>query len=138
MTEPPHKRDVAGVMAKLLHHTDEKRGMTMTPFASRCVRAGELHELVTSDHDGFAPGSQVDRVGFLGFVEIRSGGVIDVGDLLTIAGRPVGKVIGFDDCHFPNHYNVLVGVPELRTADLLSLAVEDEVVFRSTAESVRT
>lgn len=137
MTEPPQKRDVTGVMAKLLHHTDEKRGMVMMPAASRCVRAGELHELVTSDHGGFAPGAHIDRVGFLGFVEIRSGGVIDVGDLLTIADRPVGTVIGFDDCHFPNHYNVLVGVSRLQTARLLSLAVEDEVAFRWTPESVR-
>jgi hypothetical protein len=137
LTERLQKRDVTGTMAKLLDHTNEERGMVVMPVLSRCVQAGEVHELVTTDHYGLVDRSRVDRVGFLGFVEVSRSGVIDVGDLVTIADRPVGSVVGFDDCHFPNHYNVLIEVRELQTAETLGLAVEDEVIFCWTRESVR-
>ena len=74
-SEPyPAKRAVRGRFVKLLGHRNDARGMTLMPERSRCVRHGELHEIVTTDTD---PGAahRVDRVGFLGFVEIVKAGV---------------------------------------------------------------
>jgi hypothetical protein len=124
------KRVVRATLVKvLLHHRDD-RGMAMEPHASRCVRAGEVHELVTTDHRETAPGARVDRVGFLGFAEIGCGGVIDRGDELHVGGRLVGTVLGFDACHFPNHYNILISVSRPVSGADLALIPELPVEFR--------
>jgi uncharacterized protein DUF6917 len=125
-TEDGAKRPVEGVLVKVLVHRRDDRGMSLEPFASRCVRAGEVHELVTTDH---RVGDRIDRVGFLGFAEIRTAGVIDRGDELWIGGLRVGTVLGFDACHFPNHYNVLIRVPEPRTGTDLNLSPETDIRF---------
>ncbi|MFL6124672.1 DUF6917 domain-containing protein, partial [Actinophytocola sp.] len=107
----------------------DERGMTLEPHASRCVREGEVHELVTTDHTETAPGARIDRVGFLGFAELHNAGVLDRGDEVWIGGRLVGTVHGFDACHFPNHYNILVHAPTVHTGADLDLAPEDAVRF---------
>lgn len=124
------KRAVDGVLVKVLLHRRNDRGMCLEPFASRCVRAGEVHELVTTDQRGTAAGTRVDRVGFLGFVEISRAGVIDRGDEFWIAGRRLGTVLGFDACHFPNHYNILISTPVPHTGADLSLCPGDGVLFQ--------
>ena len=125
------KRVVRGTLVKVLLHRRDDRGMATEPHASRCVRAGEIHELVTTDHRETASGARIDRVGFLGFVEIGCGGVIDRGDEFYLDGRLVGTVLGFDACHFPNHYNILITVPEPVTGADLTLVPELSVEFRS-------
>jgi hypothetical protein len=123
------KRAVHGTLVKVLVHRRDDRGMRMEEFASRCVRRGEVHELVTTDQQDSTPGARVDRVGFLGFAEIGCGGVLDRGDQVRIDGRLVGTVLGFDSCHFPNHYNILISVPEPVTGRDLALRPEAEVRF---------
>ena len=44
--EDGDKRTVRGRVVKVLVHTRDDRGMVLEPFASRCVRHGEIHELV--------------------------------------------------------------------------------------------
>nr|WP_223187532.1 hypothetical protein [Streptomyces sp. CBMA29] len=126
------KRTVHGCVVKVLIHRRDDRGMALEPHASRCVRAGEVHELVTTDHTDSAPGARIDRVGFLGFVELDRGGVIDRGDTVRIAGRTVGTVLGFDACHFPNHYNILVHADTTVTGADLELTPETPVSFEQT------
>lgn len=128
MQEGGAKRPVTGRLVKVLLHRRDDRGMTLESYASRCVRQGEVHELVMTDHPETAAGTRIDRVAFLGFAEISCSGVIDRGDELRIDGRLVGTVLGFDACHFPNHYNVLIfaGVPQTG----LDLALEPEANIR--------
>ena len=126
------KRAVRATLVKVLTHRRTDRGMRLEPFASRCVRAGEVHELVATDHAETAAGARIDRVAFLGFAEIGAAGVLDRGDELWIGDRRVGVLLGFDGCHLPNHYNVLVradpGPP--RSGGELGLAPEEPLVFR--------
>ncbi|MFD0202886.1 MULTISPECIES: DUF6917 domain-containing protein [Saccharothrix] len=129
MLEDGEKRAVGSRVVKVLVHRRDDRGMSLEPFASRCVRRGEVHELVTTDHDDTAPGARIDRVAFLGFVEIANAGVIDRGDEVWCDGELVGTVLGFDACHHPNHYNVLITTPTPRTGPELGLRPEVEVVF---------
>ncbi len=129
------KRAVEGVLVKLLRHRRADRGMALMPERSRCVRRGELHELVVTDADP-GPGDVVDRVGFLGFVEITVAGVLDAGDELVVAGRRVGVLLGFDGCHAPNHLNVVVRAGERLTATDLRLAVGDPLAFAPTPDSL--
>lgn len=123
------KAVVAAELVKLLFHRRENRGMTLIPERSRCVRAGEVHELVVTDHRGLGPRDRVDRVGFLGFAEVRNAGVLDAGDEVSIEGRRVGVVAGFDECHFPNHYNIIIEAEELVTAGELDLKVGQLLEF---------
>jgi hypothetical protein len=124
------KRTVRGALVKVLLHRRDERGMTLEPHASRCVREGEVHELVTTDHTETAPGARIDRVGFLGFAELHNAGVLDRGDEVWIGGRLVGTVHGFDACHFPNHYNILIAAPAPVSGGDLALAPELPVTFR--------
>ncbi|MFD3683279.1 DUF6917 domain-containing protein [Nocardiopsis sp. NPDC058631] len=124
------KRDVAATLLKVLVHRRTERGMRLEPFASRCVRAGEVHELVATDHTETAEGARIDRVGFLGFAEITAAGVVDRGDEVWIGPRRVGVVLGFDACHTPNHYNVLIHADPAPTGRDLGLRPEEPVVFR--------
>ncbi|MEO5876180.1 MAG: Gfo/Idh/MocA family oxidoreductase [Streptosporangiaceae bacterium] len=125
------KRDVTGNVVKVLRHRRTDRGMALEPFASRCVRTGEVHELVTTDHQETGSGARIDRVGFLGFAEITAGGVIDRGDELWIGGSRVGTVLGFDGCHQPNHYNVLIATERPVTGPELGISPESTVLFRA-------
>ncbi|MGX7824469.1 DUF6917 domain-containing protein [Actinokineospora sp. 24-640] len=127
MIEDGDKRAVSGTLVKVLVHRREDRGMRLEEFASRCVRRGEVHELVTTDH-GVADG-RIDRVGFLGFAEIDRGGVIDRGDEVRVGGTVVGTVLGFDACHFPNHYNILIHRDSPVTGSDIALSPESAVRF---------
>ena len=127
MIENGAKRTVAGVLVKVLVHSRDDRGMRLEEFASRCVRAGEVHELVTTDHR--VGDESIDRVGFLGFTEIRTAGVIDRGDEVWIGGHLVGRVLGFDACHFPNHYNILIQRDTPVTGQEIALTPESTVHF---------
>ena len=127
------KRTVRGALVKVLVHRRDDRGMRLEPYASRCVRSGEVHELVTTDQGDTSAGARVDRVGFLGFVEIANAGVIDRGDEVWAGESLVGTVLGFDSCHFPDHYNVLIATDAPRTGPELRLEPETEIRFRPTA-----
>lgn len=123
------KRTVTGTLVKVLLHRRDDRGMQLEPHASRCVRQGEVHELVTTDHTRTAPGARIDRVAFLGFVEILRAGVIDRGDELWINEQQIGTVLGFDACHFPNHYNIIIAADLAQTGFDLALQAEAAIRF---------
>jgi hypothetical protein len=123
------KQAVTAALVKVLVHRRTDRGMRLEPYASRCVRAGEVHELVATDHTETHEGARIDRVGFLGFAEITSAGVLDRGDEVWIGSRRVGVLLGFDACHFPNHYNVLIHADPVPTGRDLALAAGEPLLF---------
>ncbi|MGV9674968.1 DUF6917 domain-containing protein [Nocardia sp. NPDC003482] len=123
------KYAVSGALVKVLRHRRDDRGMSVSEWASRCVTRGEVHELVTTDHTDASTGARVDRVGFLGFAEITSAGVIDRGDEVRVDGIVIGSVLGFDCCHYPNHYNVLIHTDQPLTGVGLGLAPGSSVTF---------
>lgn len=125
------KRPVDATLVKVLTHARDDRGMRLDEFASRCVRVGELHELVATDHAETTAGSRIDRVWFLGFAEISRAGVVERGDEVRIGSHRIGTVLGFDSCHFPNHYNILIHSLVPATGAALALAPELPVRFAS-------
>jgi predicted dehydrogenase len=116
-------------MVKLLFHTVHDRGMRLSPWSSRCISAGEVHELVTTPDRPSAPGEVVNRAGFLGFAEFSTAAVVERGDEVFVGDRHIGTVRGFDECHFPNHYNILIGATRPVTAADIDLRVGDEIKF---------
>ncbi|MFD0412824.1 Gfo/Idh/MocA family protein [Streptomyces sp. NPDC127108] len=124
------KHESVAKVVKLLFHALDDRGMTLSPWASRCVRAGEVHELLTTTDRPSSEGDRIDHVGFLGFAEFQSATVVERGDEVWLGGRRIGTVAGFDECHFPNHYNILIDVPALCTASDVNLRIGSEVNFK--------
>ncbi len=122
--DPTHGRVV-----KLLTHKKLDRGMVLIEEQSRCVQKNQVHELVTTDQKNLIAHSRVDRVGFLGFAEINNNSVIERGDKFYIGKQFIGIVVGFDACHAPNHYNIIIEVPELISAIDIALQVGHTITF---------
>jgi predicted dehydrogenase len=116
-------------VVKLLYHSRDDRGMRLSEWRTRAVRVGEIHELVTTTDAPADPGDRVYRVGFLGFVEFADATVVGRGDEVYVGDRRVGTVAGFDECHFPNHYNILIDTDTLVSAGDIDLKVADVVRF---------
>lgn len=99
----------------------DDRGFSLIAAPTRCIRRGDVHELIVTDEAAAAPGSTVQRCRFLGFVEFESAGVLVRGDAMAIDGHEVGTVVGFDECHFPNHLNIVLQAADARTGIQLGL-----------------
>ncbi|OIK07782.1 Gfo/Idh/MocA family protein [Streptomyces monashensis] len=130
----PSKNPVSTKVVRLLFHITEDRGMTLSPWGSRAVSVGEIHELVTTTDRPRAEGDKVNRAGFVGFVEFQDPAMLCRGDEVWVrqAGRPdrrIGTLAGFDECHYPNHYNVLIDSDRLWTAGDIDLKPGDEIRF---------
>lgn len=128
------KSPVSGRLVKLLQHKRTDRGMTLADYQTRCLLRGEIHEIVTTDQRDAAAGARIDRVGFVGFAELDRGGVVERGDVALAAGVEFGRVLGFDDCHFPNHLNVLVASERPLTAGDLGAEIGAEIRFEPAPE----
>jgi L-arabinose 1- dehydrogenase len=123
------KLPTAARVVKVLFHLRDDRGMRLSPWQSRCFSAGEVHELVTTTDAPAGTADRIDHVGFLGFVEFQSAAVIERTDEVFVGDCRIGTVIGFDECHFPNHYNILISVDNLITAADIFLRPGDEIRF---------
>jgi hypothetical protein len=64
----------------------------------------------STSRDPFATG----EMGVLAILRTAFGGrfvgVLVRGDAVPIDGREVGTVVGFDECHFPNHLNIVLQI----------------------------
>lgn len=131
LTSPPYARKsvVAGRICAVLDLRLDDRGLQLIPQPSRAVAAGEVHELLSTDQDDIAPGSRVDRVSGIGFFVVEQPGVLLVNDRVRIGEATVATVAGFDETHFPNHYNIVLHAHDRRTGVELGLSLEDEVSF---------
>ena len=84
--------------------------------------------MITDEGDA-GPGGGADRVSAIAFFEVSEGGLAVVGDKVSIGGRPLGRVAGYDMTHMPNHMNVLV---KTETLDAGPIEVGDAIEFNRT------
>jgi len=120
------RRPVVGEVVALLHVTFEERGLKLIQSKSRALVEDEIHELMITDEEA-APGGVSDRVSAMAFFEVKEGGLIVVGDRVTLNDGFLGVVAGYDMTHMPNHMNVLLKVESLEP---LALSVGDKLLFR--------
>ncbi|MCK5671646.1 hypothetical protein KAI10_09700 [Candidatus Bathyarchaeota archaeon] len=120
------KRPVEGEVVAILHVKFEDRGLEFIQTKSRTVKLNEIHELMITDEKDAAPGGGADRLRAIAFFEITKPGLIVVGDQVTIEGRKLGTLAGYDVTHMPNHINVVV---KAETLDEPVLRVGDKVRF---------
>ena len=103
------------------------RGMKLIPQLSRAIRRGDVHEVVVTDGE-VAPGGRVSQVAYMAFVEFLDGGVLLREDSLSIGGKLVGRLLGFDLSHSPNHMNLVIEGC-LRSGEDLGIRVGDVAEF---------
>jgi hypothetical protein len=123
------RRPVRGEIVALLHITFDHRNLELIVSRSRGLGRNEIHELMITDDDKAGPGSGVDRVSAIAFFEVLVGGLVVVGDKVSIGGRPMGWVSGYDMTHMPNHMNVLV---KTETLDIDPISVGDNITIKKT------
>jgi hypothetical protein len=136
------ERPVEGQVVCVLDARSERRDMQLEPHPSRAVPAGEIHELTLTDDPAAGPGARAERVAYcfchcfslsktayVGFVEIIRGVVVLVGDWVTLGPRELGRVVGFDCTHFPNHMNILVRSSPTQTGREPGATVDDPAVL---------
>ena len=121
------RRPVVGEVVALLHITFQERGLKLIQSKSRALVKDEIHELMFTDEEGAAPGGGADRVSAAAFFEVKNGGLIVVGDRLTLNDGFLGVVAGYDMTHMPNHMNVLLKAESLEPP---TLSVGDKLIFR--------
>jgi len=126
------KSDIRGKLVVVLQGMYEDRGLELIKPVSRCVKKYEIHELITSDEEDAAPGTKVNKIAYLGFVEILDGGVITTGDGVFRNGERIGFVAGYDETHMPNHLNIVLLCDKRVTGAGSGCLVGDEVIFRQT------
>jgi hypothetical protein len=126
------KSDVVGRFVCILDARSEERGMELTIHPSRAVCQGEIHELAITDDPQAAPNYSLNRVAYLAFFSVEQAGIVLVGDRVLVGEVELGRVVGFDLTHFPNHMNLLIGARDRKTGLEMRLNLGDVVTFRST------
>ena len=128
------KSDIQGKLVVVLRGAYEERGLELIKPASRCVQKHEIHELIASDEPDIRAGATVNKIAYIGFVEILQGGVITIGDGLFWNGECIGFVSGFDETHMPNHLNIVVRCDKRIDGVQLGCSPGDDLTFKQTKE----
>ena len=131
------KIPVCGSLCVVLRGTLQERGLVLISQPSRCLRAGEVHELILTDEPGAKPGERVNSIGYLGFFTVTQPGVIVAGDTVQLdglhGGTLVGTLAGFDETHMPNHQNIVIRVSRLTTGEELGASLGQGIRFGTTS-----
>lgn len=97
-----------GQMVVVLQGELDNRGLMIIKQPSRVVRQYEVIEMIMTDEESVELGGIVNKIAYIGFFEMLTGGVLLVGDSVTLNGEPIGQICGFDETHYPNHLNVVI------------------------------
>ena len=124
------KKIIKGKLVAILDVAIEQRGLKLITPHSRAMKKNEIHELIITEEKSAAPGKTVNSVAYVCFFEIEKGGVMVVGDRVYIGEKLIGKIIGFDDTHMPNHQNIILYAPKKETGVGLEITLEEEILFK--------
>jgi hypothetical protein len=124
------KRDVPARVAVVLDGHLENRNLQLIQPMSRAYPEKTIIELIATDDPEAKPGSVVQPIAYIAFVEIEKSGVILAGDEVVWNGTTIGTIAGYDDTHMPNHQNVIVSVTKRISGKELGLSVDDTIVIK--------
>jgi hypothetical protein len=102
------KGEIRGRLIVILDGKLENRGLNLISPISRAFKQGDIIELIGTDDAEAGPGKTVDNIAYIGFVEMLNGGVVLTGDEVKCGDKVLGRVVGYDDTHLPNHQNVIL------------------------------
>lgn len=124
------KVEMKGKFVVVLDGKLENRGLSLIKPISRVFTKGTIIELIGTDDENAVPGSNVDNIAYIGFLEIQNGGVVLAGDELIWNGKVIGTIAGFDDTHMPNHQNTIVKVDTRIPGKELGIQINDELIIK--------
>ncbi len=124
------KADISCRVVVVLDGMLENRGLNLIRPISRAFAKGTVIELIGTDDQNAMPGRKVDKICYIGFVELSEGGVLLVGDEVQWKGKPIGRIAGFDDTHMPNHQNTIVYLKKRISGKTLGLILNDEITIK--------
>ena len=124
------KKIVTGKIVAILDAIIEQRGLKLITPHSRAIKKNEIHELIVTEEKSAAPGKMVNSVAYVCFFEVEEGGVIVIGDEVSIGSKLIGKVAGFDGTHMPNHQNIILYTPKKKTGVELKINLNEEISIK--------
>jgi hypothetical protein len=126
---PSKKSDVTAKIVTVFGNKRDKRGLKLITAYTRAVLQGQIHEFIITDEKDVRPAATVDRVGYLCFAEIKTGGAIMFGDKIIVGGQLMGKLVGFDEYHMPNHLNIVLYAENLKSGFDLGVSVGQDMLI---------
>ena len=128
------KRHVVGELIYVFSLRTLERWLELEDIPSRGLRQGEIHELIVSANEGIGPGTGVRDAYYIGFFEVETSGIAEIGDEVYVDDLYLGALAGFDLTHMPNHLNIVLATVNARTGAELNLGLGCKVRFRSPGE----
>lgn len=123
------KKEVNGELVCILDAKTDKREFHLLPTYSRAITKFSIHELALTDEQEAGPNKIVNKVAYLGFFEVTEGGIIVVGDSVSVGRKRIGKIVGFDESHMPNHLNIVIKADTIATGKELNLLIGEQVTI---------
>jgi len=120
----------SGKVVAVLSGKLPERGLELIRPFSRALLTGEIHELIVTDEERAGPLQTVNRIAYVCFFEIITGGIMLVGDELSIGDARIGTIAGFDETHMPNHLNIVAKSDQRRSGKNRGIRLEDTVLIR--------
>lgn len=124
------KKTIKGKLVAILDGTISKRGLNLITLPSRAIKKNEIHEVIVTEEEDAAPGKIVNSIAYVCFFEVEEGGVIVVEDEVYIGKKLIGKVVGFDDTHMPNHQNIILNASKMKTGVELKINLDEKILFK--------
>jgi len=124
------KKIIKGKLVVILDGKINKRGLNLIITPSRAIKKNEIHEIIVTEEKDAAPGKIVNSIAYVCFFEVEEGGVIVVEDEVYIGKKLIGKLIGFDNTHMPNHQNIILYAPKKKTGVELKINLGEKILFR--------
>jgi len=129
------KKNTEAIVSAVMGHKRNDRAMKMAKWKARCVKVGDIHEFLISIEYKENRKLILNNFVYLGFFEFKKGGVIEIGDRVTLAsGKVIAEIIGFDDEHLPNHMNIVAKSNENKTGEELGLNLMQKIIIVSKNE----
>ena len=123
------KVEIRGKIVVVLDGLIENRALQLITPPSRAFPAGTIIELIGTDEQNAVPGSTVNKIAYLAFVELSNGGVLLNGDPVYCNSQLIGTIAGYDDTHMPNHQNTIVTMKQRKSGAQLGFLLNDEIII---------
>ena len=123
------KSSVSGRIVAVMNSKLARRGLRLISSHTRVLLKGEIHELIITDEDDAGPEKTVNSIAYVGFVEMEQGGVVATSDMVTLKGKHIGEIVGFDETHAPNHLNIVIKAAQRKSGKELGVELGDSLTI---------
>lgn len=123
------KSSVRGRIVAVMNSKLSRRGLRLISPFTRVLRKGEIHELIITDEEDAGPEKNVNRIAYIGFVEMEQGGVVATSDKVSLQGKHIGEIVGFDETHAPNHLNIVIRATQRKSGRELGVELGDRITI---------